>query len=154
MTGPHGDPLSGHLPRGSGSRPDLGAIVHAEPPGRRRSLLDLVAWVQGGYFVLTGLWALVHIRSFMAVTGPKQDLWLVKTVGALVVVIGAVLLVAARTRRLGGEIMLLAVGSALALTAIDVIYVSRGTILPIYLLDAAAEVVLVIGWLVGSRRPR
>jgi hypothetical protein len=39
-------------------------------------------------------------------------------------------------------------GAALALTSIDVIYVSRGVIAPIYLVDAAIEVVLILGWIV------
>ena len=34
---------------------------------------------QGAYYALTALWALVHVRSFQAITGPKTDLWLVKT---------------------------------------------------------------------------
>src|SRR5437879_6174180 len=32
---------------------------------------------QGLYFLLTGLWQLLSISSFQAVTGPKHDLWLV-----------------------------------------------------------------------------
>jgi hypothetical protein len=52
--------------------------------------------VQGAFYAATGLWALVDLDSFMAVTGPKTDHWLVKTVGILVTVIGGVLLVAWR----------------------------------------------------------
>ena len=48
--------------------------------------------VQGVYFLLTGVWPLLSIRTFEAVTGPKVDRWLVKTVGLLVAVIGASLL--------------------------------------------------------------
>jgi hypothetical protein len=43
-----------------------------------------LALVQGGYYVLTGLWSLVSPRTFQAVTGKKEDYWLVKTVGVLV----------------------------------------------------------------------
>ena len=111
-----------------------------------------LALVQGVFYVVTGLWALVDLDSFMAVTGPKTDHWLVKTVGVLVTVIGAVLLLAGRTRRITGEIVLLAVGSALALAAIDVVYVSSGTISPIYLLDAVAELGLAGGWLLARGR--
>jgi len=46
------------------------------------------------------------------------------------------------------EIFLLAVGSASALTLVDVIYVTNGTIAKIYLLDAAAEIILITFWLV------
>jgi cytochrome b subunit of formate dehydrogenase len=53
-----------------------------------------MALSQGSYYVLTGLWPLLHRSSFLAVTGPKVDLWLVNTVGALLAVTGLVLLVA------------------------------------------------------------
>jgi hypothetical protein len=42
----------------------------------------------------------------------------------------------------------LALGACIGLAAIDVIYVARGVILPIYLGDAAIEVVLVILWII------
>ncbi|MFH5804425.1 hypothetical protein ACG2DA_10255, partial [Alienimonas sp. DA493] len=51
---------------------------------------------QGLYYVATGVWPLVHIRSFEFVTGPKTDDWLVQTVGALVLAIGGTLLYGAR----------------------------------------------------------
>ncbi|MDX2152697.1 MAG: hypothetical protein SFV54_18290 [Bryobacteraceae bacterium] len=54
-----------------------------------------LAGLQGTVYVLTGLWPLVHMPSFLAVTGPKTDLWLVNTVGWVVTVIGAVLLTSA-----------------------------------------------------------
>jgi hypothetical protein len=44
----------------------------------------LVGITQGTYYAATGLWPILWMRSFEAVTGPKQDHWLVKTVGALV----------------------------------------------------------------------
>ena len=117
--------------------------VRAANPYRR------VATVQGLYFLVTGVWPLVHIDSFQAVTGPKFDLWLVYTVGVLVAVIGLVLLMAARNGRVGTEMMTLAVGSALGLMAIDVIFVARGVLHWVYLFDVAAEVLLVGGWAVA-----
>ena len=70
----------------------------------------------------------------------------------LVGVIGAVLGLAAWRRRLTPEIETLAVGSALGLAAIDVVYVARRRIRPVYLLDAAAELGLVVGWVLSHRR--
>jgi hypothetical protein len=105
-----------------------------------------VAIVQGVYFFLTGIWPIVHIRSFMWVTGPKHDLWLVRTVGVLVLVIGGVLALAGIRNTLAAELITLAIGSAVALTAIDTIYSLRGTISKIYLADAVAEIALVIVW--------
>lgn len=111
-----------------------------------------LALVQGVFYAATGLWALLDLDSFMAVTGPKTDHWLVKTVGILVTVIGAVLILAWRRRRVTAEIVLLAVGSALSLAAIDLVYVSSGTISPAYLLDAIAEVGLAVAWIPAARR--
>jgi hypothetical protein len=48
----------------------------------------------------------------MRVTGPKQDLWLVKTVGALVIVIGAAIGLAAVRTSIGEQTFVLAAGSA------------------------------------------
>jgi hypothetical protein len=111
-----------------------------------------VARLQGGFYAVTGLWALVDLDSFMAVTGPKTDLWLVKTVGALVTVIGGVLLTASWRRRVTRDVLLLGIGVALSLAMIDVVYVSTGRISKIYLLDAAAEVGLAIAWALAKRR--
>lgn len=109
-----------------------------------------IAAVQGFFYVATGVWPLVHIDSFMAVTGPKTDLWLVYTVGVLVAVVGAVLLCGARSGRVTPEVTLLAVGAALGLTGIDVVFVVRNVIPPIYLADAAAELVLVAAWTLAA----
>jgi hypothetical protein len=111
-----------------------------------------VALVQGGFYAVTGVWALVDLDSFMAVTGPKTDLWLVKTVGALVTVIGGVLLAAGWRRRVTRDVLLLGIGAALSLATIDLVYVSAGRISRIYLLDAAAEVGLGIAWALAKRR--
>ena len=75
-----------------------------------------------------------------------------RTVGVLVTVIGAVLLLAARRRRVTDEIVLLAVGSALGLAAIDVIYAVSGRISAVYLADALVEVGLALLWVAAWRR--
>ena len=125
-------------------------------PGARQPD-ELTTWLalgQGLYYALTGLWPLVHMETFQLVTGPKSEHWLVKTVGVLVTVIGAVLALAGRRRTVGPEVTLLATGSAAGLAAIDVIYVARRRIAPVYLLDAVAEVALIAGWLIARGRER
>jgi hypothetical protein len=120
----------------------------AEDP--RRSL----ALGHGIYWIVSGLWPIFHIRSFEAVTGPKADKWLVKTVAALISVIGAGLVLGARNKRVTPELETIAVGSALSLSAIDVVYVAKGRISKIYLLDAVVHTALAIAWrLAGSRTP-
>lgn len=104
-----------------------------------------VACLQGLYFVATGVWPLLHIKSFIAVTGPKTDVWLVKTVGALVASMGAALLAGAYEGP-GAGIAVLGAGSAAAFMAVEVYYVRKKTISKIYALDAAAEAALVAAW--------
>lgn len=125
--------------------------MQEEQDGGRADLLSLVALGQGLFYLVTGVWPLVSIRSFEWVTGPKRDRWLVKTVGALIAVIGGATALAGRRKRVTAEIALLASGSAASLAAIDVIYVSRGRIRPIYLLDAISEAGLIVAWLVAWR---
>src|SRR5437588_12237075 len=36
--------------------------------------------MQGAYYAATGVWPLVSIRSFVDVTGPKKERWLMNTV--------------------------------------------------------------------------
>ncbi|HEX6964461.1 MAG TPA: hypothetical protein VF166_01605 [Gemmatimonadaceae bacterium] len=109
----------------------------------RRSRIALLA--QGIYYLATGLWSLVDIESFERITGPKMDRWLVKTVGTLLVIDGAVMTLAVRRERVTPEVALLGLGTALGVAAIDVVYALRGRISPVYLLDAAAEIVLASG---------
>jgi hypothetical protein len=108
---------------------------------------DFLLIAQALYYVASGVWPLVHIRSFLIVTGPKTDLWLVKTAGILITVIGGTLIVAVATEQITVAIFALAVGSQLALAAVDVIYVAKKVIAKIYLLDAAVELLLFAGWL-------
>ena len=94
---------------------------------------------QGLFYVATGVWPLVSMSTFERVTGPKADKWLVKTVGVLVTSIGAALVLGGLRRSVAPEAKLLATASAIGLTAIDVNYVAKGRIAPVYLLDAVAE---------------
>jgi hypothetical protein len=106
---------------------------------------------QGGYYVATGIWPLVSMRTFELVTGPKTDKWLVKTVGVLVTAIGSTLTLAAAQKNISPEARLLAIGSAASLTAIDIVYVAKRRIAPVYLLDAAAELALIGSWWLTGR---
>jgi hypothetical protein len=128
-------------------------------------LFTALCWLQGFYYLATGICPIVSIETFIQVTGPKtdhlvrlpedpQNHWLVRTVGAVVAANGIVFLMAAWRRQTAAEIAVLAIANAIALTAIDVVYVAREVIPPIYLVDAAAEVVLIAAWLVAQWRQR
>jgi hypothetical protein len=123
---------------------------------RGATLFATLCAVQGFYYLVTGVWPLVSIETFQAVTGPKTDHlatgregdhWLVNTVGVLVTANALVLLLASWRNRPSPEVVLLAVGSALGLAVIDVIFVARDVLWSVYLADAAVELLLVVGWL-------
>ncbi|HKU47708.1 MAG TPA: hypothetical protein VJQ58_12550 [Burkholderiales bacterium] len=108
--------------------------------------MSTVAFVQGVYYLVSGAWALLHIESFMRVTGPKHDVWLVKTVGGLLVAIGAALLLAGWSAQLGAPLVVIAMGSAATLLVIELVYMTKRVISRIYLADAAIEMVLIAWW--------
>jgi hypothetical protein len=110
--------------------------------------LRLVLGAQALYYIVTGIWPLISMRSFEWVTGPKTDHWLVYTVGLLLAVVGAALATAIRMRQIGAAILVVAFGTALAIAAIEIVFVSLNVIATIYLLDAAVEIALAfaIAW--------
>ncbi len=116
---------------------------------RRTPLVRVMLLGQGAYYAVTGLWPLIHMRSFEAISGPKRDQWLVKTIGLLLTAFSSVLLLAGMRRQpqLDVEVPLTAAGNAAALAATDVIFTAQRRISPAYLLDALAEVVLLAGWI-------
>lgn len=117
----------------------------------------MLTWVlrgQGAYYLVTGLWPLISMSAFERVTGPKVDDWLVRMVALLIIVIAVTLLLTAFRAHPAAECVFLAVASALSFAAIDLVYALSGRISPIYLLDAAAELGLVVLITIGWRRAR
>lgn len=114
-----------------------------------------IATGQGWYFFGTGLWPLVQMPSFEAVTGPKPEAWLVRTVGGLLAILGLGLVVAGRRSRVEAPIPLVAAASSGFLAGIDVWYGGvRRRISPVYLLDAVVELGLVGAWVVTRETPQ
>lgn len=113
-----------------------------------------LCYAHAAYYLTTGVWPLLSMRSFMAITGPKTDRWLVNTAGLLIATLGATLGMAGRRGTTAPEIPLLAIGGAASLAAIDVTYASRRRISPIYLLDAVAEAGLIALWATTWPRAR
>ena len=110
-----------------------------------------VALVQGIYFFITGIWPIISMKTFLLVTGPKTDLWLVKTVGLILALMGAVLLYAQGTGTINPPVILLAIGAALSLALVEFIYVAKRVISPIYLADAFVELILIGWWILSIR---
>jgi hypothetical protein len=101
--------------------------------------------IQGSYSLLTGLWGLIDIDSFMAVTGPKTDIWLVKTVSVLIIAYSVPLL-SLSWRAPVWEGALLGFLAAAGLAAIDFYYSGRRVISAVYALDGLAELLFAALW--------
>lgn len=117
---------------------------------RKRGLLhgrSKLATAQGLYLMATGLWPLLHYRSFELVLGPKEDDWLVRCVAGLGAAMGYAQLRAGTTAGGKAAARRLGIGAALTFGAIDVVYGGGGRISRLYLLDAAVEAAWLAAWL-------
>lgn len=110
---------------------------------------EKLAMVQGILFAATGIWPFVSLQTFLQVTGPKTDVWLVKTVAALVIVTGTVLMSAGWKKEVNLPVFLLGFLSAAAFACIEIYYTLNAVISPVYLLDAGLELLFIVLW-IGS----
>ena len=111
----------------------------------------LIARAHGAFNIVSGLWPLVHVRSFEAVFGQKTDRFLEYTVAGLMTCVGWSQL---RSNRLPGgaaHARTVGVGTAATLLAIDLIYAPPRRIPATYLIDAAAEVGWLVAWALADR---
>ena len=103
---------------------------------------------QGIYYLLRGLWPFFRPGAHAT----DEDVWLAQSGGLLTLVVGATLCLAAYRRKGSPEVILLAFGSALSLTVLELIFVFQERISKVYLLDAIIQVVLVASWVYGWRK--
>lgn len=106
-----------------------------------------VLWFQGVYTFITAVWPIVHIESFMEVSGYKTDVWLVKTVAILLLAIALCLFVSIYSRNDNFPVAVLALSTAIGLAYVDFFYVFTDTIPAVYAADGIAEVVIAIAWM-------
>jgi hypothetical protein len=105
-----------------------------------------LAQAQGLFYLATGVWPLVHMRSFEFVLGRKDEHWLVQTVSGLLIATGISLL---RTESSPAAITAArrtALGSATSLALIDLRYAVPGRISRMYLVDALIEAGWMLAW--------
>ena len=114
---------------------------------------SLMSKTHGAFNIAGGLWPLLHLRSFEAVFGPKVDRWLVYTVAGLLASVGYAQ-VKAGTSREWTHARRLGLATATTLLVIDVVYVPRGRLKWTYLIDAAGEAILLLGWASATRNYR
>lgn len=106
----------------------------------------LLPFAQGLYFIMTSLWPLLHLESFLQITGYKTDTWLVRTVGILLFPYGLLAIYAAFSKK--NAIVGVVCGlSCFGLAVIDLYYYLAGVIKWVYLIDCFLQSVFVIYWI-------
>lgn len=129
--------------------PEIDAAVRAtESVALRPHAPRVPRVVQGAYYLATGLWPVLHRRSFAAVTGRRRQGWFVRVVGGAIAAVGAALLVTDEPRR--GRRLGAGVAAVLGLASVVVAVTRRGT--RAYLADAAIEAGFAAAWLAAGPR--
>ena len=106
---------------------------------------------QGWYYLLGGLWPLVHFRSFQAVAGPKPDRFQTEVTSALFAAIGAGLLAHPRGAPPPPPTTVLSAASALGTLYVDLRH--RRAIRGLFYAEAALEAGFAVAALRTLRRP-
>ncbi len=110
--------------------------------------------IQGSYTFLTALWPIVHINSFMWISGYKQDVWLVKTVGVCLLAISVCLLTSIFVKGNILPVAALALFTSAGLAYVDFYYALNNVIRDIYMADGVIEIVFTICWLIVIKKER
>jgi hypothetical protein len=101
---------------------------------------------QGLFYLTSGAWPLIHMRSFEFVLGRKEEHWLVRTVSGLLIANGISLL---RTESAPASVdaaRRTGLGSATSLALIDLWFAGSGRISRMYLVDALMEAGFILAW--------
>jgi hypothetical protein len=104
--------------------------------------------IQSTYTLVTALWPIVHITSFMEITGYKTDVWLVKTVGALLIPVASTLASFLFFKAERRPAIILGSLTAVSFIVIDFYYAFADVISNIYLTDGAIEIIFLGAWIV------
>jgi hypothetical protein len=137
-TGTSLQPRVTRLPSGRATRLRMLALM-------RLDLASLAA-TQSAYYLVTGAVPFVSMRAFEAVTGPKRDHWLVRTVGLLALGFGGLLARDAAGRR---PDPIVGIAGAAPFAVASLWYGGTGRISRIYLLDGGLEAAFVVAWLIA-----
>jgi hypothetical protein len=116
-------------------------------------------FTQGVFYVVTGLWPIIHLRSFEKFTGRKQQRegLLAQSMGGLIAAVGVALIAGSLEERPSRALKWLGMGSAIALGVADLVFARRGLVrhtseTKSYFADAAAEGAAIAGWIIAKPR--
>ena len=115
---------------------------------RQRSPAAKVAQAQGLFNVVGGAWPIISLRSFEWIYGKKNDIFLQRTVGGLLLSIGYAQLSASDSEQGLRVARRFGLATALTLLANDLVYIPKGEMRNTYLQALACD----IGWIVARSR--
>lgn len=124
--------------------------MHMLRAPRDRRLVLIVARAQAWYYLVGGLWRLVHPISFEAVAGPKPDQFQTDATAALFMATGAALLVGTRTTEPEPSTRTLAIAAGTVVACIDVKH--RRDIRALFQAEAALELAFAAAAALGATR--
>jgi hypothetical protein len=84
----------------------------------------------------------------MEVTGPKTDIWLAKTVSALLTAVSLCFIANLYIKTDRRPVIILAVACCIALACIDFYYAGNKIISPVYYVDGVLQVIFLFAWIV------
>jgi hypothetical protein len=108
--------------------------------------IRVLLWTQSIYTFITAIWPILDIESFMIVTGPKTDIWLVKTVGALLIPVSLTLASYLFIKTNLKPAAILGGLSAAVFITIDFYYPLTDVISNVYMLDGILQIGFLICW--------
>lgn len=109
-------------------------------------------FTQGVFYVATGLWPIIHLRSFERAVGVQPHPSYAKIMGGVAAGIGAALIVGSLESRPSKALRWLGIGSAIAFGLADLLFAARGRGRKVYLADAAAEGAALASWIIAKPR--
>ncbi|HFK5529368.1 TPA: hypothetical protein ACGZ99_003449 [Elizabethkingia anophelis] len=112
----------------------------------------IIPYIQGVYYILTGIWPLINIESFIRVTGPKTDIWLVQTVGLLLLPYGLLCFYMANNTKKYPVIAIALALCSLSLAGINVYYYMKHAINWVYSIDFIIEMIFLVYWILYISR--
>ena len=103
------------------------------------------------YQLLTAIWPLMDMDSFMLVTGYKTDQWLVKTVALLLICLNATAFYCLLNNKIPVVIIVQQIAMSVALIS-NTYYSIKDVIPDIYLLDVPVQICSIILWILYYRK--
>jgi hypothetical protein len=111
-----------------------------------KKLYRHLLWIQGIYILLTAVWPLIDMESFLKISGPKTDIWLVKTVAVLLIPIAILFISTIFFSSHPLPVLLVGIATSAGLASIELYYTANHTIKWVYAVDGILQICFFLLW--------